>query len=37
MVSLPWATWRRLLIWFAIGLVIYFAYGYRNSRLGRTV
>jgi basic amino acid/polyamine antiporter, APA family len=36
MVSLPWPTWRRLLIWFAIGLVIYFAYGYRNSRLGRT-
>ena len=36
MVSLPWHTWQRLLIWFALGLVIYFAYGYRNSRLGRT-
>nr|MBA3555502.1 amino acid permease [Gemmatimonadales bacterium] len=35
MVSLPWETWRRLLIWFALGLVIYFAYGYRHSRIGR--
>jgi basic amino acid/polyamine antiporter, APA family len=35
MISLPWSTWQRLLIWFAIGLVIYFAYGYRNSRLAR--
>ena len=35
MVSLPWATWERLLIWFGIGLVVYFAYGYRHSRIGR--
>jgi APA family basic amino acid/polyamine antiporter len=34
MASLPWVTWERLLIWLAIGLVIYFAYGYRHSRLG---
>ncbi|MGH7509344.1 MAG: amino acid permease [Gemmatimonadales bacterium] len=34
MISLPWYTWQRLLIWFAIGLVIYFVYGYRHSRLG---
>ncbi|MGH7500651.1 MAG: amino acid permease [Longimicrobiales bacterium] len=27
MVGLPWATWERLLIWLAIGMVIYFAYG----------
>jgi len=33
MISLPWHTWQRLLLWFAIGLVIYFAYGYRHSRL----
>jgi APA family basic amino acid/polyamine antiporter len=35
MISLPWPTWERLLIWFGIGLVIYFTYGYRNSRIGR--
>jgi APA family basic amino acid/polyamine antiporter len=35
MVSLPWHTWQRLLIWFGIGLVLYFAYGYRHSRIGR--
>ena len=35
MVSLPWATWERLLVWMAIGAVIYVAYGYRNSALRR--
>jgi APA family basic amino acid/polyamine antiporter len=35
MVSLPWHTWERLLIWFGLGLIIYFAYGYRHSRIGR--
>jgi len=33
MASLPWATWERLVIWMAIGLAIYFAYGYRHSRV----
>jgi APA family basic amino acid/polyamine antiporter len=33
MLSLPRATWERLLIWMAIGVVLYFAYGYRYSRL----
>ncbi len=32
---LPWRTWERLLIWLAIGMVVYFAYGYRHSRLNR--
>ena len=35
MMSLPWATWLRLIIWTLVGLVIYFTYGRRNSYLGR--
>jgi basic amino acid/polyamine antiporter, APA family len=35
MISLPWSTWLRLIMWFAIGLVIYATYGYRHSRVGR--
>jgi len=35
MLSLPWATWERLLIWMALGLAIYAAYGYRHSKLRR--
>ncbi|UMY16587.1 amino acid permease [Methylobacterium organophilum] len=35
MASLDGETWLRLLIWLAIGLVIYFAWGRRHSRLGR--
>ncbi|MDP3908962.1 MAG: amino acid permease [Gemmatimonadales bacterium] len=35
MISLPWGTWERLLIWFGIGLVIYFAYGVRRSKLAQ--
>jgi APA family basic amino acid/polyamine antiporter len=33
MVSLPWRTWERLVIWFVIGMVIYFCYGVRKSKL----
>ena len=29
-------NWLRFLIWLAIGLCIYFSYGYRNSRLSQT-
>ena len=32
-VSLPIGTWWRLVIWTAIGVVIYVAYGFRNSAL----
>jgi basic amino acid/polyamine antiporter, APA family len=33
MAALPGATWERLIIWMAIGMVIYFAYGKRRSRV----
>jgi APA family basic amino acid/polyamine antiporter len=33
MLSLPGENWLRLVIWLAIGLVIYFAYGYWHSKL----
>jgi APA family basic amino acid/polyamine antiporter len=31
MAGLSSATWRRLIIWMVIGLVIYAAYSYRHS------
>jgi APA family basic amino acid/polyamine antiporter len=37
MKSLPPVTWERLLIWFVIGMVIYFSYGIRKSKLAAKV
>jgi APA family basic amino acid/polyamine antiporter len=33
MIALPAETWERLVIWMAIGVVIYFSYGYWHSKL----
>jgi APA family basic amino acid/polyamine antiporter len=35
MIKLGWVNWMRLLVWLAIGLVIYFGYGVRHSHLRR--
>jgi APA family basic amino acid/polyamine antiporter len=35
MYHLPPRTWERLLIWFVVGLVVYFAYGMKHSRLAK--
>jgi APA family basic amino acid/polyamine antiporter len=34
MAELPAVTWWRFFIWLGIGLVLYFAYGFRHSRVG---
>jgi len=33
--SLPLDTWIRLIVWMSIGLVVYFAYSYNHSHLGK--
>ncbi|WP_122817712.1 amino acid permease [Nocardioides pantholopis] len=35
MLNLPGETWVRFGIWMAVGVVVYFAYGRRHSRLGQ--
>lgn len=34
MLTLPWDTWLRLIVWMGLGLLIYFVYGARHSVLG---
>jgi len=33
MLSLGWETWARLIIWLIIGMVVYFTYGKKHSRV----
>src|SRR3954452_17770350 len=33
MLGLPRATWERLIIWMVLGIIVYFTYGARRSRL----
>jgi APA family basic amino acid/polyamine antiporter len=33
MIKLGWLNWARLIIWLAIGLVVYFTYGRKHSRV----
>ena len=35
MFTLPLMTWARLLVWFVIGMVFYFCYGVRHSKLAQ--
>ena len=35
MISLPFDTWLRLIVWLVIGLFIYFTYGRKHSKVAK--
>src|SRR5262249_9461011 len=35
MYGLPLDTWKRLIVWMVLGLIIYFVYGMRHSRIAQ--
>lgn len=35
MIGLPVRAWERFAVWMAVGLLLYFAYGFKNSKLRR--
>lgn len=35
MIEIPIVSWQWFLVWMALGLLIYFLYGYRNSKLAK--
>jgi APA family basic amino acid/polyamine antiporter len=35
MYNLPGITWLRLIVWLALGMIIYFSYGQKHSRVQR--
>ena len=37
MISLPWSTWLRLIVWLVAGMAIYFGYGRSRNRLRASV
>lgn len=37
MLNLPGETWVRFLVWMALGVVVYLAYGHRKSRLRQRI
>jgi APA family basic amino acid/polyamine antiporter len=33
MVRLGWLNWARLIIWLAVGMIVYFSYGVKHSKV----